>query len=92
MPPEELAKFMQLPKHLWEGSVVAFNPEFFTIGVAVGNTMTAYAMTPENAKRFAKQITDATIDFENKHRKIQDIASQFPSPMRPEDLKNPPQK
>ena len=58
------------PKQFCENIVVGTSPEFFVIGMLVGGTGTAYAVTPQHAKRLHQYLEHNIKEYEKQHGKI----------------------
>ena len=79
-----------VPKQLCENVLIGFNGESFMVGMAVGNNLAPYALTPEHAKRLAKLLNEKIALFEQQYRHI-DETQKIPSPMQITDLGEEPQ-
>lgn len=79
----------QIPKQLCENVLIGYNGEAFTIGMAVGNNLAPYALTPEHAKRLAKLLAEKVALFEKQIRPIDEV-QKIPSPMQVSDLGDEP--
>lgn len=77
----------QVPKQLCENVLAGFTGEAFFMGLAVGNHLSAYALTPEHAKRLAKLLTEKVATFEKQYRAI-DEEPKIPSPMQISDIRD----
>lgn len=75
----------QVPKQLSENVMVGANNEMFVIIPVVGTNATAYALTPEHAKRLSKLLAERVSDFEKKVRPITE-STGVPSPIQTSDL------
>lgn len=75
-----------MPKQYCENIIVGSNDQMFMLITLVGTNATAYAITPEHAKHFAKILNDHVQKFAKDVRPIRDIAAGVPSPIQTSDL------
>ncbi len=80
----------QIPKQFCEKMLVGSNNQFFVVMPLVGQNATAYAITPEHAKRLVKTLQEHVAKFEMNIRPIPDMGGAIPSPIQTSDL--PPQE
>lgn len=58
------------PKQFCENITAGFSPEFFVLGLQTGVNGTAYAITPQHAKRLAQYLTHQVTEFEKQFGEI----------------------
>jgi hypothetical protein len=78
-----------IPKQFVDNSAIGASKEFFTFVFMAGGNTTAFALTPEHAKRLSLALKWHLEKFERESRKIEtDWNPNMPSPIQTPDLGN----
>ena len=75
------------PKQFLDNVTGGFSEEFFVLAMLSGEHATAYALSPQHAKRLSQWLAYQVEDYEKKHKKIE--AQWIPgtkSPIQSTDL------
>ncbi|HEC94131.1 MAG TPA: hypothetical protein ENI56_02015 [Candidatus Kaiserbacteria bacterium] len=78
----------KVSKQFCENIIVGYTPESFVLAMLVGESGTAYALTPQHMKRLSQYLVDQVQEYEKKY---QPIEAKWPpdveSPIQTTDLK-----
>ncbi|MDO8624155.1 MAG: hypothetical protein Q7R54_02255 [bacterium] len=78
----------KIPKQFCENVVVGHSGENFVMGMIVGETITAYAFTPQHMKRLAQNLAHQVSEYEKAMGTIEAAWSPgIESPIQTKDLK-----
>lgn len=78
---------IKAPKQFLDNVTGGFTEEFFVLAMVSGEQGTAYALTPQHAKRLSQWLAYQIEDYEKQHKKIE--AEWIPglkSPIQSTDL------
>ncbi len=79
--------FNTIPKQFCENVVVGHSQEYFAIVMNVGETVQAYALTPQHLKRLSQSLLHQLEEYEKKFGTIDAKWSPgIESPLQPKDI------
>lgn len=82
--------FNKIPKQFCENINIGVSSEFFALALQSGQNLSAFALTPEHAKRLAQSLAYHVSEFEKQFGDIKtDWAPGVQSPIQMIDLKKP---
>ena len=77
----------QIPKQYCENVVAGHTPEHFIMVMTVGNSATAYALSPKHMKRLVQSLTHQLAEYEKQFGTIDATwAPGIESPIQTKDL------
>ncbi len=80
--------FNKMPKQFCENVVAGHSQENFVILMSVGESATAYALTPQHMKRVVQSLAHQVEEYEKKFGTIDAKWSPgIESPLQPKDIK-----
>jgi hypothetical protein len=80
--------FSALPKQLCENVTAGHSEEFFVLLMSVGQTATAYALTPQHMKRVAQSLAHQVGEYEKQYGTIRaEWSPGIQSPIQSKDIK-----
>lgn len=77
----------QLPKKFCDGAIGAYGKEFFSFAFTSGNTLDAFAATPQTMKSIAVWIQGQVENYEKQFGVIDMTPPDIQSPLQVADLK-----
>lgn len=79
--------FNQIPKKFCDGAIGAYGKEIFSFGITSGNTIDAYAVTPQIMKSITIWMNSQIEGYEKQFGVIDMTPPQIQSPIQMADLK-----
>lgn len=76
----------QIPKKFCDGAIGAYGKEFFTFAITSGNSLDAYATTPQMMKSIASWMNNQVEQYEKQHGFIDMTPVPIQSPIQAVDL------